>query len=137
MAHILKHLDANAGVPKTFIMKTYGICLLVAATILGCNGSDGANTDATCSPCGDGAIQCTGTVQECAAAGTCTTKIGATGAAVLSLDRDGTYSEVSTEGTQGGTWTEEVVGSDPAILLHTSAGPTALLSVYAAGACPY
>lgn len=50
---------------------------------------------------------------------------------------DGSYVEASIAGTQAGTWNEEVVGAGEAILLHTSAGPTALLSVYPVGACPY
>lgn len=120
-------------------MKTYNLWALVVVLLAGCGSGGAEGMPVSCQKCGDGAIVCTGSVQDCVDdnAGACTTEIGATGSATLTLNADGNYSETSAEGTQTGTWTEERVGSGNAILLHTSSGPTALLSVYPAGACPY
>lgn len=104
--------------------------ILAIATLVGCQtGSE----PGTCSACGDGAIVCTATVADCIAdnGGSCTTKIGATGAGTITFKADGSYIETSENGTDTGTWSQD----GNAIVLNPV---KALLSVYENGAaCPY
>jgi hypothetical protein len=121
-------------------MLTRLILVIVGSVLfgLGLVGCQTGTEPGTCRPCGDGAIVCTATVADCIAdnGGSCTTKLGATQAATLTLNANGSYTETSAAGAQDGTWTQ----NGDAIALNNSAaiGVTSLLSVYENGAvCPY
>lgn len=117
-------------------MKRCVLSLLLCLSLTGCGSGEKA---ATCAPCGDGAIVCTSTVAECVSdgLGICSTKLGATEVAALTLKGDGTYNETSSGTTTEGTWVD--MGTT-IVLSPTSANGNVkvLISVYQNGtACPY